>query len=185
MSLDDFDEDSDVGLDYELNSRYRLYRQIEMEDGGEIRTFYGPYWDNSRKFEGMKDYNSWEQIVKLWAPDARIFAKLPIHEDDVKRVIPGKKPYIVEVCHSLEKIDKPFGYGQSDYWGTFKFKNVGKTEAARLIEKLAEKKCPPNKYNVGMELRIPPEEVARIARERRRSIRQKVLSVLKVEGGRK
>lgn len=182
MSEDKFDKDEcPDALSYSLNAQYRLFRKITMEDGGEDIEFYGPYLDYYKKFHGQNDLNSWDKVIKNWDPSARLFAKLPIHEEDLARVVPGKNPYIVVTYYGIEKIDKPFGYGTSDYWHSYRFRNVSKEEAAKLIEKLAEKNCPENRYNVGLELRVRDEELAKIVNQKRRAIRQRVFSILKVE----
>lgn len=171
----------DIGLSYELESKYRMYRDIEVKDGGGLIRFCGPYRDNSSKFEGKKDYNSWQQIVKDWVPGARIFAKLPVDKADYKRAIAGNSPYIVECRQDIEKIDKPFGYGHSDYWESYRFRNVDKSEAAKIIEKLLEQGCPKNKFNVGLELKVSDEELNEISKKKKKAIREQVDKMFDIE----
>lgn len=176
-----FDDKDDPGFTYPFENRYRLFREIEIEDSGHHLTFYGPYHNHLAKeviIKGMNNLDSWDEVVRVWTPDTRIFAKLPIYEDDIPRIIEGNKPYIVISHQGIEKINKPFGYGTSDYWASYHFKNINKSEAAKLIGKLVELGCPPNKYNVGLELKVSKQELNKLAREKRKLIEQKVFSVM-------
>jgi hypothetical protein len=165
----------DLGLMYPLNSKYRLYRKVKIQDAEKELEFYGPYASNNG-VKGMKDGNSWKQVVKLWTPDTRIFAKLPISEEDLKRAIPGERKYIIEIYHGIEKIDKPFGYGTSDYWHSFRFRNVNEVEAQRLIRSLIEQGCLKNKFNVGLELVLNQDELVQRDNGKKRVLQRKVLS---------
>lgn len=89
----------DLGLMYALNSKYRLYRKIKIQDAEKELEFYGPYTTNG--VEGMKDSNSWKKVVGLWTPDARIFAKLPVSEEDSKRAVLEERKYIIEEYHGI------------------------------------------------------------------------------------
>lgn len=161
-------------LDHELNARYRLFTPIEIDDGGHKVRGYGDYGG-----KGTKDCKSWEQVTKLWTPDTKIFARLPIHQEDLQRAIEGKKPHVIITKYSIEKYDKPFGYGETDYWFFYRFRNIGKKEAAKIVTNLAEKGCTANKFPVGLELRVGKQELTSIANHKRREIEQRVFTVLR------
>jgi hypothetical protein len=115
---------------YPLDKKYRLFKPIELEDDGTIINGYGPYGD------GIEDYDFWEDVVRVYTPKTRIFARLPVEAEDAKRAIKGNKPYIVVTENYIEKKDKPFGYGTSDYWCLYRFTNMREKEAQQLIQRL-------------------------------------------------
>ena len=86
-----FNISKDIGLSYPLEKPYRVHRKIIRKSGGKNISFYGPYQG------GMEDVELWEDVVKLWTSDTRIFAKLPIREKDVDKIIDGKKKYILDI----------------------------------------------------------------------------------------
>ncbi|MEK6927654.1 MAG: hypothetical protein AABX11_04435 [Nanoarchaeota archaeon] len=173
---------------YPLDTRYRLFRPIFMDNvlGVEGRIqIYGPYHassgvvTDSPNIEGMKDFNSWDALVKSFIQGARIFAKLPIHEDDLNRVIESRKQYLVVNQFEVEKDEKPWGYGTSDYFHTYEFRNVGKSEAFELIKELVSKGCSENRLNVGLELKVRDEEIQKIVREKDLALKRRVMNILK------
>ncbi len=154
---------------YPLNVKFRVLRPIRVDDGGLIIRGYGPYGQH-----GMNDCHSWGQVLEVWAPDTRIFARLPVHEDDAARAIPGKKPYIVVGERRQEKINVPFGYGESSFWYFYEFRNIGKKEATTFLERLIQEGIEENRYNVGLELRPDEQDLANLRKKERQVIDDKV-----------
>ncbi len=91
-------------------AKYRIFRPIKIDDGLKIVRGYRPYYCREDKKCGFEDFDSWNEIVGLWSPEIRIFAQLPVSEED-----------------------KHFGYGTSDYWFPYRFRNVTEKESWKNI----------------------------------------------------
>lgn len=147
--MNNFLRKDEIGLMYPLESPYRLHRLVSLNIQGKITEVYGHYMNGT--VNGMKDYDSWEDIVNLWTPDAKIFAKLPVRDEDLGRAIKGEKRYLVD--------ERTIYYEEENDIVTSRFRNVREEEAKKLIEELIEQECPANRYNVGLELTPSLDEI--------------------------